>query len=129
MFGSIGPWELVLILAVALIVVGPGKLPEVARSLGKATNEFKKATNGVKKEFQEAIKVEDPKQLITAAVFENSGSASNSEFVSRIASSDVNDADKEAMPTADESGGYNTADLDKPETNGPKTTADSENVG
>lgn len=129
MFGSIGPWELVLILAVALIVVGPGKLPEVARSLGKATNEFKKATSGVKKEFQEAIKVEDPKQLITSAIFENSGSASNSEFVSQIANSDANNADKEAMPTADESRGGDTADLDKPEASGPKAAADTENIG
>ncbi|MGI6469515.1 MAG: twin-arginine translocase subunit TatB [Syntrophomonadaceae bacterium] len=53
---NIGPWELILILVVALIVVGPGKLPEVAKSLGKATREFKKATTGIKKEFDEAIK-------------------------------------------------------------------------
>lgn len=53
--GNIGPWELILILAVALIVVGPGKLPEVAKSMGKAAREFKKATSGVQKEFQEAI--------------------------------------------------------------------------
>lgn len=58
---NIGPWELILILVVALIVVGPGKLPEVAKSLGKATREFKKATSGMKKEFDEAIKsVEEP---------------------------------------------------------------------
>ena len=58
---NIGPWELILILVVALIVVGPGKLPEVAKSLGKATREFKKATTGIKKEFDEAIKsVDEP---------------------------------------------------------------------
>ena len=39
--GNIGPWELILILVVALIVVGPGKLPEVAKSMGKAAREFK----------------------------------------------------------------------------------------
>lgn len=58
MFGSIGPWELVLILLIALIVVGPSKLPDVAKSLGKGLNEFKKATSGVRKEFEDAIKVD-----------------------------------------------------------------------
>lgn len=56
MFGSIGPWELVLILLIALIVVGPSKLPDVAKSLGKGFNEFKKATTGVRKEFEDAFK-------------------------------------------------------------------------
>jgi sec-independent protein translocase protein TatA len=59
MFGNIGPWELVLILLIALIVVGPGKLPDVARSLGKGLNEFKKVTTGVRKEFQDAVKLDD----------------------------------------------------------------------
>ncbi|MBC7074720.1 MAG: twin-arginine translocase subunit TatB [Syntrophomonadaceae bacterium] len=57
--GNIGPWEIVLILLIALIVVGPGKLPEVAKSVGKAMNEFKKATTGVKREFENALKVDD----------------------------------------------------------------------
>ncbi|ABI68750.1 MAG: Sec-independent protein translocase protein TatB [Syntrophomonas sp.] len=57
--GNIGPWELILILVVALIVVGPGKLPEVAKSMGKAAREFKKATTGVQKEFQDALKVDE----------------------------------------------------------------------
>jgi len=52
---NIGPWELGLILLVALIVVGPGKLPEVAKAIGKGINEFKKVTNGYKQEFQEAM--------------------------------------------------------------------------
>lgn len=57
--GNIGPWELILILVVALIVVGPGKLPEVAKSMGKAAREFKKATTGVQKEFQDAINFDE----------------------------------------------------------------------
>jgi sec-independent protein translocase protein TatA len=57
--GNIGPWELVLILLIALIVVGPGKLPEVARSIGKAMNEFKKVTTGVKREFQDVMRLEE----------------------------------------------------------------------
>ena len=47
MFG-IGMPEMLLILAVALIVIGPKKLPDLARSLGRAFGEFKKATNDLK---------------------------------------------------------------------------------
>lgn len=60
--GNIGPWELILILLIAVIVVGPGKLPDVARSVGKAMGEFRRATSGVKKEFEEAIRLEEPSE-------------------------------------------------------------------
>jgi sec-independent protein translocase protein TatB len=47
MFG-IGMPEMILILAIALIVIGPQKLPDLAKSLGRAMREFKKATNELK---------------------------------------------------------------------------------
>ncbi|MGF7185949.1 sec-independent protein translocase protein TatA [Desulfitispora alkaliphila] len=43
---NFGVTELILILAVALIIFGPGKLPEVGKSLGKSIREFKSATSG-----------------------------------------------------------------------------------
>ena len=43
LIGNFGPWELVFILAVALIIFGPGKLPQLAESMGKAIKGFKKA--------------------------------------------------------------------------------------
>ncbi|HHY30444.1 MAG TPA: twin-arginine translocase TatA/TatE family subunit [Syntrophaceticus sp.] len=62
MFGilNIGPWELILILVVMLIVFGPGKLPEVAQSLGKAVREFRKASSNVQRVWDEVIKEEEP---------------------------------------------------------------------
>ncbi|MBN2467289.1 MAG: twin-arginine translocase subunit TatB [Deltaproteobacteria bacterium] len=42
---NIGPFELIMIFVVALIVIGPKKLPGVARALGRAVGEFKKATD------------------------------------------------------------------------------------
>ena len=47
MFG-IGMPEMILIMAIALIVIGPKKLPDLAKSLGKAFREFKKATSDLK---------------------------------------------------------------------------------
>ncbi|MPM62628.1 Sec-independent protein translocase protein TatA [bioreactor metagenome] len=38
--------ELVLILVIALIVFGPGKLPEVGKALGRGLQEFRRATSG-----------------------------------------------------------------------------------
>ena len=46
MFG-IGVPELIVILIIGLIVFGPGKLPEVGRTLGKTIREFRKVSNGI----------------------------------------------------------------------------------
>jgi TatA/E family protein of Tat protein translocase len=61
MFG-IGMPELLLILAVALIVIGPKKLPDLARSLGRAMGEFKKATAELKESIQIDSELKDVKQ-------------------------------------------------------------------
>jgi sec-independent protein translocase protein TatA len=41
-----GPLELIVILVVALIVLGPKKLPEAARSVGRGMREFKESLQG-----------------------------------------------------------------------------------
>lgn len=56
MFG-IGLPEMIVILAVALIVVGPDKLPELARSLAKGVNELKETMNQVKDSLNEETKI------------------------------------------------------------------------
>lgn len=63
MFG-IGTGELIVILIVALIIIGPQKLPEIAKSLGKAMGEVKRATRDIQDElkFDDLLKDEEPPQ-------------------------------------------------------------------
>lgn len=50
MFSQIGPMEVVLVLVIALIILGPKKLPEAGRSIGKGMREFKDSLSGVTKD-------------------------------------------------------------------------------
>ncbi len=43
---NIGPMELIIVLAIALIVLGPKKLPEVGKSVGRGMREFKESVSG-----------------------------------------------------------------------------------
>ena len=66
MFG-IGMPELLLILGLALIVLGPKKLPELAKALGKGLAEFRRATDDLKEEFRQMEReVEDASAEKTA---------------------------------------------------------------
>jgi sec-independent protein translocase protein TatB len=51
---GIGPSELLVILVIALLVLGPKRLPELARSLGKALGEFRRATSDITTELENA---------------------------------------------------------------------------
>ncbi len=53
MIGPIGPNELLLILLIAVLLFGANKLPELARSIGKASGEFKKAQREAEMELRE----------------------------------------------------------------------------
>ena len=51
--GNIAPLEIVVVLVIALIVLGPNRLPEVGRSIGRGMREFKGALTGERSEDEE----------------------------------------------------------------------------
>ena len=54
-FFNLGPWEILLILIVILILFGARRLPELARGLGQGINEFRDAVDSSKKEIIDGI--------------------------------------------------------------------------
>lgn len=63
MFG-IGMPELLLILALALIVIGPKKLPDLARAFGRGMAEFKRATDEMKDSFNEEVRTAETRNKL-----------------------------------------------------------------
>ena len=60
-FFNLGPWEILLVLIVVLVLFGAKRLPELARGLGLGINEFRDAVDSSKKEIMDAV---DSKQSI-----------------------------------------------------------------
>ena len=56
LLGMIGPWQIVIIIAVLVLLFGAKKIPEIARGMGKGIREFKDATKEIKNEINEAAK-------------------------------------------------------------------------
>lgn len=61
MFG-IGMPELMVILVIALLVVGPKRLPDLAKTFGKGLSEFRKATEGATETLKESLRVDEIKK-------------------------------------------------------------------
>lgn len=61
MFG-IGMPELLVILVIALLVVGPKRLPDLAKTVGKGMAEFRKATEGATETLKETLRMDEIKQ-------------------------------------------------------------------
>tara|TARA_B100001778_G_scaffold123528_1_gene101510 strand:+ start:74 stop:307 length:234 start_codon:yes stop_codon:yes gene_type:complete len=54
-FFNLGPWEILLVLIVVLVLFGAKRLPELARGLGLGINEFRDAVDSSKKEILDAV--------------------------------------------------------------------------
>lgn len=54
-----------MIFAVALVIFGPRKLPEIGRTIGKALGEFRRATNDLKNTLEEEVRVEEVRSSLT----------------------------------------------------------------
>jgi len=59
MFGNIGLPELILIFALALLILGPKKLPEAGRVIGKAIREFQRAKDDFKEKLEKGINADE----------------------------------------------------------------------
>jgi len=59
-FFNLGPWEILLVLIVVLVLFGAKRLPELARGLGLGINEFRDAVDSSKKEIMDVIDSEKP---------------------------------------------------------------------
>ena len=57
-----GFWQVIIVVAIIALLFGAKKIPELARSLGKAKGEFKKGLEEGAKESEEAEKAEEPKK-------------------------------------------------------------------
>ena len=62
-FFNLGPWEILLILVVILILFGAKRLPELARGLGQGINEFRDAVDSSKKEIIDGIENDSKNKL------------------------------------------------------------------
>lgn len=93
MFG-IGMPEMILILAIALIVIGPKKLPDLAKSLGRAMNEFKKAT----REIKESIDIEDDLKDVKKSLDDLNTDVKEAVNVTPTKSDRTETADKQSTP-------------------------------
>jgi TatA/E family protein of Tat protein translocase len=65
---NVGPEKLLLLFVIALLVLGPTKLPDAARQLGRALGEFRRVSGRLQDEVRDALA--DPKDALSAAVSE-----------------------------------------------------------
>ncbi len=70
--GNLGMPEIIVIFVLALIVFGPRKLPEIGKSLGKGLAEFKKASNDLKRTWEEEVRLEKEKEEMKSLLKEAS---------------------------------------------------------
>ncbi len=65
--GSLGMQEILVIFVLALIIFGPRKLPEIGKTLGKSLAEFKKASNELRRTWEEEARLDREKEAMSEA--------------------------------------------------------------
>jgi len=63
MFGNIGFPELLIILAIALLIFGPKKLPEISKSIGRAVREFRRTSDEIRGKIEQEIQASEFKEI------------------------------------------------------------------
>ena len=95
--GSLGVPEMIFIFVLALVIFGPKKLPEIGRQIGRALNEFKRASNEFKAQIESEINqldVENHRQEILPPAEPPAGSVALSGSYGESSSSEVTPANK-----------------------------------
>ena len=113
---NIGPMEIAIVLIIALVIVGPKKLPELGKSLGQTLGQFKRASEDFKRSWEEEVEVE--KRRVVDAV--NEPAVASSQVAPKIVpapntiaagrSADVVDAEPAAATGDEPAGGTVTSE-------------------
>jgi len=62
MFGGLGMWELIVIFGIVFLIFGATRIPEIAKSMGTAVKEFKKASKQISSDEEETTKSDSKKK-------------------------------------------------------------------
>src|SRR3954452_10062304 len=94
MISTPGPLELLLILGLALLVLGPNRLPDAARSAGKAVRDFRDALSGEHDPEDEFASADEDESI-------GGGPAAEAEYRERVAGDEEPEQDEAGEPEAD----------------------------
>ena len=68
---NIGPEEVLLILVIALVILGPQKLPDMARQIGRGLREFRNLSNNARQELLHNVNFDEPDEVLESPVVPN----------------------------------------------------------
>lgn len=124
-FFGIGPMELILVMVLALIVFGPGKMPEIGRAVGSAIREFRRASQELTSEIQREVDLSQIKEEVKAI---QSEVAQAVPYQAGAVTVELDEPVKKAPDTATEPRRAEAPDQETPPqlTEGPELTAEPE---